>query len=250
MSAERDPEIVVFPAADDVAEALTARLTALLVEIQQDARVPQVALTGGRIATAAYQRLAAEGAQSSVDWSRVDLWWGDERFVPSVDDDRNDLSTVQVLQGALALDPDRIHRMPASDQGLDLDGAAAAYAEELGDTMFDVCLLGMGPDGHVASLFPGHPSASTPGRVIAVRESPKPPPDRISLTLEVINSSREVWFLVAGSDKADAARMALTGSGPVPVPAAGVSAVGRTLWLLDRDAAAELPEDVARRIAS
>jgi 6-phosphogluconolactonase len=132
--------------------------------------------------------------------------------------------------------------MPASAEGLDLDAAAAAYAAELGQLVFDVCLLGMGPDGHVASLFPDHASAAASGRVIAVRNSPKPPPERISLTLEVINASREVWFVVSGSDKAAAATWALTGSRAVP--AAGVAGVDSTLWLLDTEAAAELPRDL------
>jgi 6-phosphogluconolactonase len=235
-------EIVVHPQADDVATSLADRLTARLTEIQQEGRVPQVALTGGRIATRAYQRLAAEGAHSAVDWSRVELWWGDERFVARDSDDRNDKPTLEVLTQALPLDASRIHAMPASEEGLDLDAAAAAYAAELGQLVFDVCLLGMGPDGHLASIFPDHPSAATPGRVIAVRNSPKPPPDRISLTLEVINASREVWFVVSGSDKAAAAAWALTGSRAVP--AAGAAGVDRTLWLLDTEAAAELPRDL------
>ena len=239
MTGTHEPEIVLHADADAVAEALATRLTARLAEIQADARVPQLALTGGRIATKAYQRLAAEGAASAVDWSRVDLWWGDERFVASDDDDRNDLGTLQLLRDALPLDEPRIHQMPASDGGADLDAAAAGYAAELGSTVFDVCLLGMGPDGHVASIFPEHPSFSTPGRVIAVRNSPKPPPDRISVTLEVINASRQVWFLVSGRDKAAAAKQALEGGQP-PVPAAEVSGVERTVWLLDEEAAADL----------
>ena len=234
-------EVVILAEADDVAEALAARLTAKLLEVQRDQRVPQVALTGGRIATRAYSRLAAEGASSTVDWSRVELWWGDERFVPRADEDRNDLATLKVLTEALPLDEDRIHPMPARDEGVDLDAAAAAYQAELGDTVFDVCLLGMGPDGHVASLFPGHPSSDAEGRVIAVRDSPKPPPDRISLTLDVINASAEVWFLVSGSDKAEAAGIALGGPGSARVPAGRVSGSECTLWLLDRAAAAELP---------
>ena len=110
----------------------------------------------------------------------------------------------------------------------------------------------MGPDGHVASLFPEHPSSYADGRVIAVRSSPKPPPERISLTLEVINRSAEVWFCVTGADKAAAARMALSGAGPIQVPAAGVAGRERTLWLMDREAAAELPPEPgsARRSSS
>jgi 6-phosphogluconolactonase len=102
----------------------------------------------------------------------------------------------------------------------------------------------MGPDGHVASIFPEHPSSYAEGEVIGVRASPKPPPLRISLTLAVINRSREVWFVVSGEDKAAATKMALLGAGAVQVPAAGVSGQHRTLWLLDRDAASQLPRDL------
>jgi 6-phosphogluconolactonase len=241
------PEILFHSGAEEVAEALAARLMARLTEIQRDFRVPRLALTGGRIATRAYQELANEGPNSAVDWSRIELWWGDERFVPADHADRNAKQALDLLAAPLALDPDRVHEMPASDGGLDLDQAAEAYARELGDVIFDICLLGMGPDGHVASIFPEHPSSYADGDVIAVRSSPKPPPERISLTLPVINRSQEVWFVVSGSDKAAAAKMALLGAGPVQVPAAGVSGVQRTLWLLDRDAAAELPVELQQR---
>jgi len=238
------PEVIVHAEADDVAEALAARLMARLAEIQRDFRVPQVALTGGRIATKAYQRLADEGPHSAVDWSRVEFWWGDERFVAADDDDRNAKQALDLLAAPLHLTPDRIHEMPAAGTGVDLDSAADGYARELGSTAFDICLLGMGPDGHVASIFPEHPSSYASGDVIAVRSSPKPPPERISLTLPVINRSHEVWFVVSGADKAAAAKMALLGAGPVQVPAGGVSGRDRTLWLLDRAAAAELPRDL------
>lgn len=238
-------EILVHSSADDVAEALAARLMARLTELQRDARTPQVALTGGRIATKAYERLGLEGRSSAVNWSRVGLWWGDERFVPADDDDRNARQALTAL-AALPLDLERVHPMPASGDGLDLDGAAEAYDVELGGTVFDICLLGMGPDGHVASLFPEHPSSYAEGRVIGVRSSPKPPSERISLTLEVINRSAEVWFCVTGSDKAEAAGLAFSGAGPLQVPAAGVRGRERTLWLMDRDAAADLPPNLAQ----
>ena len=237
---DQTTEILLHEDAEAVAEALASRLTARLAEIQQEGRVPQLALTGGRIATKAYQRLAADGPGTVVDWSRVDLWWGDERFVAEDSEDRNDHATLADLTRDLPLSTEHVHRMPAAGSGLDLDAAAAAYAAELGHTTFDVCLLGLGPDGHVASLFPDHPSATAPGRVIAVRNSPKPPPDRISLTLPVINASAEVWFLVSGEDKAHAARLALLNEGDAPVPGAGVHGRVRTVWLLDRDAATEL----------
>jgi 6-phosphogluconolactonase len=241
------PEILLHTGPDEVAEALAARLMARLTEIQRDFRTPYVALTGGRIATRAYERLGAEGPNSAVDWNRVELWWGDERFVPADHPDRNAKQALDLLAEPLSLDPDRIHQMPASDGGLDLDKAAEAYARELGEVVFDICLLGMGPDGHVASIFPEHPSSYAEGDVIPVRASPKPPPERISVTLPVINRSREVWFIVSGADKAAAAKMALLGAGPVQVPAAGVAGAERTLWLIDREAASELPPDLQQR---
>lgn len=241
------PEILLHPDAGAVAEALSARLLARLAEIQGAGRVPQLCLTGGRIATQAYGRLAEEGGASAVDWSRVELWWGDERFVAADDDDRNAGPVLDLLR-PLGLAPGRVHEMPAAGAGLELDAAAEAYQRELGGTRFDVCLLGLGPDGHVASLFPEHPSSHANGRVIAVRNSPKPPPDRLSLTLDVINTSAEVWFLVSGEDKADATALALQGAGPVQVPGAGAHGRQRTLWLLDRSAASKLPPavDVSR----
>lgn len=233
-------ELLVHPGADDVAEALAARLMSRLTELQRDAGTPQVALTGGRIATQAYQRLGREGRSSAVDWSRVGWWWGDERFVAADDDDRNARQALTALS-TLPLDLERVHPMPAAGDGLELDAAAEAYEAELAGTTFDICLLGMGPDGHVASLFPDHPSSYARGQVIGVRSSPKPPPERISLTLEVINRSAEVWFCVTGADKAEAARLATSGAGPIQIPAAGVRGRDRTVWLLDREAAAELP---------
>ena len=243
-----DPEIVVHPDADALAEALASELTAALAALQRAGRVPQLCLTGGRIATRAYARLASDGA-GAVDWSRVELWWGDDRFVPADDDDRNAKQVLDLIREPLGLDPARVHEMPASDAGADLDAAAAAYAAELDGTEFDICLLGLGPDGHVASLFPDHPSSRTPGTVIAVRDSPKPPPLRTSVTLEVINRSREVWFLVSGADKAEAAARALLRSGPEPVPGARVEARERTLWLMDTAATASLPGTMELRRA-
>lgn len=237
------PEILLHSSADDVAEALAARLASRLAELQRDTSIPQVALTGGRIATKAYQRLGLDGRSSAVDWSRVALWWGDERFVAADDDDRNARQALTALS-PLPLNLEQVHPMPAAGDGLELDEAAEAYDAELGDVRFDICLLGMGPDGHVASLFPEHPSSRAEGRVIGVRSSPKPPPERISLTLEVINRSAEVWFCVTGADKAAAARLALSGAGPIQVPAAGVQGQDRTLWLIDRAAAAELPPNL------
>lgn len=210
------------------ATALVELLTTRIAEVGE----AHLCLTGGTIATVLYEHLAATASQA-LDWSRVHLWWGDERWVPAGHADRND------GQAQTALGPiwDRAvrHPMPASDSGLELDAAAVSYADELGDTGFDLCLLGVGPDGHVASLFPGHPSSQAPGRVIGVRDSPKPPPERISLTREVINSSAQVWLVVSGSDKAEAVSTARTTGSTQPT--AGVCGRTATVWRVDASAA-------------
>jgi len=241
-------EYLVHPDADAVAEAIAERLSTRIAQLQADQpdRLVQIALTGGRIATKAYQRLAADGPQSSVDWTHVALWWGDERFVAADSEDRNDRGALAALLPALPLTEANLNPMPADDGHISLDEAAAAYGAEFGNTVFDICLLGVGPDGHVASVFTDHPSfeASLTSAVpiIAVRDSPKPPPLRISVTHPVINKSAEVWFTVSGADKADAVGWAVTGSKRVP---AGLAhGTQKTLWLLDEDAARQIPADL------
>ena len=230
--------------ADAVAEAIAVGLLSRLTELQQQhpERAINLGLTGGRIATRAYQRLAADGPGSDVDWSRVELWWGDERFVAADSEDRNDTGALAALRSALPLDEARLHPMPADDGVLALDDAAEVYAGEFGGTVLDICLLGVGPDGHIASVFPDHPSfeasLNATTDVIAVRDSPKPPPLRISLTHPAINRSAEVWFTVSGADKADAVGWATSGS--KPVPAGRVHGTERTVWLLDEAAASRL----------
>jgi glucose-6-phosphate dehydrogenase assembly protein OpcA len=253
-------QVVVHPDSERMARATAARLVTVIADAQTARGRAHVALTGGRNGNALLAALAQAPGRDAVDWSRVDLWWGDERFLPDGDPDRNHTQAREALLDALALDPSRVHPMPASDgpHGDDVDAAAEAYAAELaaaadgasGDggpggavPAFDVLLLGLGPDTHVASLFPGHQAAKETGRtVVGVRQAPKPPPTRISLTLPAIRAAREVWLLAAGEDKAEAAAGALAAGDPARTPAAGARGRERTLWILDEKAAALLPE--------
>jgi len=234
------------PSAQDLAEQVAAAFVAALADAQQQDRVPSVALTGGTIARTIHETVAASTDAHLVDWSRVDVWFGDERFLPADDPDRNARQAAEALLDRLPFDPARIHPMPASDgPHPSVDEAATAYGEELrahGGDRFDVVMLSLGPDGHVASLFPGHPRLDVHDAVaVAVTDSPKPPPERVSLTLDALNRTREVWFLVSGSGKADAAAIALSGTADVhDAPSAGVRGQERTVWFLDEDAAARL----------
>jgi 6-phosphogluconolactonase len=240
--------VEVLPDADALARRVAGEIVAFLSGIQAAGRVPSIALTGGTIADATYQAIAAlETGEDgpSLDWSRVDFWWGDERYVPADSSDRNDRSAGLDLLDRVAVDPARVHAMPAADEvHPDLEAAAASYDQlvrtrEPGD--FDLVLLGVGPDGHVASLFPGFPQLDVDDRIaVAVTDSPKPPPERISLTFPALNQATEVWFLVSGSGKAEAVARALADEGSVhDTPARGITTPTRTWWL-DQEAAGQL----------
>ncbi|MFW6689719.1 6-phosphogluconolactonase [Streptomyces sp. MAR4 CNX-425] len=248
------PQIVVHRDRELMAEAAAARLITKVVDAQAARGAVSVVLTGGRNGNGLLAALAAAPARDAVDWSRLDLWWGDERFLPAGDPDRNATQARAALLDAVPVDPARVHEMPAAQAefGADADAAAAAYARDLAAAArpedhgpvpaFDVLLLGVGPDTHVASLFPELPGVrETERTVVGVHGAPKPPPTRISLTLPAIRAAREVWLLAAGEDKARAAAMALSGAGEIQTPAAGARGLRRTLWLLDRPAAALLP---------
>ncbi|GGO81429.1 6-phosphogluconolactonase [Wenjunlia tyrosinilytica] len=248
------PQVVVHRDKDLMAKAAAARLITKVVDAQAATGSASVVLTGGRNGNALLAAIAESPARDAIDWSRLDLWWGDERFLPEGDPERNHTQARAALLDSVPLDPARVRPMPASDgpEGNDPEAAAEAYSEELakatrpgdhgGVPSFDVLLLGVGPDTHVASLFPEHPAVREVERtVVAVRGAPKPPPTRISLTFPAIRSAREVWLLAAGEDKADAVAIALGGAGEIQAPAAGARGTSRTLWLLDRSAAANLP---------
>lgn len=225
----------------DLTEGVAERLMARLVELQSQTDAPvHLCLTGGRIANRIYDAFADLVEGSDLDPTRIELWWGDERFVPTEDSDRNAGHTLAILARTLPLTSARTHSMAAADGIADADASALTYAKELGDTTFDICLLGLGEDGHVASIFPGHPSfAETTHTVIGVNDSPKPPSSRISLTVPTLSRSREVWFLVAGAEKADAVGRAYRGD--PELPGGVVRGRERTLWLVDRAAGAGIP---------
>lgn len=238
-------DVVVHADSQVLAQAVAARLLVALVDAQAARGEASVVLTGGEVANEVYRAVAASPAQHAVDWSRVTLWWGDERFLPAGDERRNETQARAALGGLLA--GATVRPMPASDgpDGNDPEAAAARYAQQLTDAghparlpHFDLLLLGLGEDGHVASIFPELPGAYETRPVCAVRGSPKPPPTRLSLTLPTINTAEQVWLMAAGAAKAGAVELAFSGAGPVQVPAAGVRGVDRTLWLLDRAAAA------------
>ena len=240
------PEVVVRPDAEDLAATVAEQLVARLTAAQSEHGSASVVLTGGGIGTAVLRAAAAAGGD--LDWTRVDVWWGDERWVPAADDDRNEKGAREALLDVVGVPADRVHPIPAADAGYaEPEDAAAAYTAELlaagGGSLprIDVLMLGVGPEGHVASIFPDSPAVTDERPALAVRDCPKPPPTRVSLGFGTITAADEVWLLVSGEGKAEAVARALSGDEtPGSLPAAG--AVGRraTRWLLDQDAASQL----------
>lgn len=192
-----------------------------------------VALTGGSAAQALYPVLA----QTPMPWAQIHLWFGDERAVPPEHADSNYGLAQQALLSRIAIPVANVHRMEGE---LAPSDAAARYEialQDLAGGALDVVHLGMGPDGHVASLFPGHQLLSSPRLVDALTDSPKPPPARVTLTLRCLAAARSLWFLVLGRAKADAVREALLEPSS-PLPAALASRAAREArWLLDDEAA-------------
>lgn len=237
-----------------VAGAVGARLVTALVDACSARGSAHVVLTGGSIGIALLAALRGSPAREALDWSRVHVWFGDERFLPAGDPERNETQAREALLDHVALDPAKVHAVPPRGGGCgdDVHRAAELYAAELaahaaegGDGTlphFDVLLLGLGPDAHVASLFPGlsgvHETTTT---VVGVEGSPKPPPERVSLTLPALASAEEVWFVVCGQDKAQAVLRAMDPAADVSrVPASAPRGRVVTRWLLDEAAASGL----------
>jgi 6-phosphogluconolactonase len=244
------PIVEVFPDGDALVEAAGARLVDTIENAVTDRGRALIVLTGGGNGIGLLRYLGTH--RQRIDWSKVHLFWGDERYVPEYDDERNDKQARAALLDHIDIPSSQVHTMPASDGefGTDLAAAALAYEQLLAANAdpgrsvpnFDVHLLGMGPEGHINSLFPDTPAVrETTRMVVAVEDSPKPPPQRITLTLPAIQRSREVWLMVSGAAKADAAAAAIGGAPPASIPAAGAVGLETTLWLLDEEAAAKLP---------
>lgn len=235
------PRVVI---ADDE-QALVDLVATALAEHLAVAVPHHLVLTGGGVGTRVLERLAVIGRD--IDWSGVHLWWGDERFLPPGDPERNETAARRALIDHVPIPEAHVHPMPA-DHGQGVEVAALAYADELARHAvdgfvpdFDLLLLGMGPDGHIASLFPGMPALDASSSTCAVTGSPKPPPQRTTLTLRAIRTARMIWIGATGSSKAGAAAHAVRADVTVDeIPAIAARGREATVIWLDQAAASLL----------
>lgn len=238
--------VETFSSAEDLVQAAAARFVADVVEAQRLRGSASVVLTGGGNGVALLEWVRR--APGDIDWSQLDIFWGDERFLPNGDAERNELQARQALLDHVPVDPSRVHTVEASDgeyvDPIEAAGmySAAVHAHLAQHGSFDLHLLGMGGEGHVNSLFP-HSDATREAHelVVAVTDSPKPPAVRVTLTLPAVRRSRNVVLIVAGEAKAAAVAAALNGASPLDIPAAGAIGTESTTWLLDVPAASDLP---------
>ncbi len=248
-----EKRVIVVETAETLAHRVARRFLRRLSHRTGQGKTFHVILTGGSMGRAVLEAAAHTAPVEEIDWTLVHVWWGDERFVARDDDERNEKLARDVLLSHVPLPAENIHAIAASDEGIDLDAAAEQYARELARfgteeqpwPDFDLCFLGVGPDGHIASLFPDRREIQlTDVPVTAVRNSPKPPPERVSLTRPVINSSRRVWLVLSGSDKAPALGLALAGASYDSVPVAGAKGRRHTIFFVDEAAAADVPAEL------
>lgn len=241
-------ELVVERDATALIERVGADVTAIAAHEITNHGIAHLVITGGTIGIALLSRI---DPKNELDWERIHIWWGDERWVDADSSDRNAVQARPGLLDRVTIPSRNIHEMPAEDSGLSLGEAAQAYAADLAREgwsnsstggllpRFCVLLLGVGPDAHVASLFPGHAAAeNVTDTVTTVRDSPKMPPNRLSLTFPAIDSADRVWIVASGADKAEAVRAAVTLNDPVSAPVSAVQGRQETKLFADTDAAA------------
>jgi 6-phosphogluconolactonase len=252
-----EKRVVISPDKAALADSVAARFLQRVTDTIAEGRLAHISLTGGSMGGAVLSAAGARPEAAGIDWSRVHFWWSDERFVPADDPERNERQAREALLDSLDIPAENIHAMASSDAGVDVETAARAYERELARFVtpdsgasgawpsFDVCFLGVGPDAHIASLFPDRPEIQVTDRAaLPVFNSPKPPPVRITLTRPVINSSQRVWLVLAGADKASALGLALAGASYARVPAAGAKGRSRTIFFVDEDAASQVPPEL------
>ncbi|QCR43598.1 6-phosphogluconolactonase [Curtobacterium sp. SGAir0471] len=245
--------VLVHPDKQSLGASVAARFITKIIDVLDEQERADIAISGGSVSTLVLAAIGQSPARESVDWSKVHVWWVDERWVAEGDADRNVTGTQSDFFAHVDIPETNIHPMAPSDAGLTIEEAAAQYEREMQDAApegavaprFDITLLGVGPDGHTASLFPEFPQLAVTDRaVLTVDDSPKPPAQRLTLSFPVINASQRVWVILSGAEKASVLGLALAGAAVDEVPVGGVQGRKRTVFFVDQDAARDVPENL------
>ena len=246
-----DRRVIVHPDPEALSAAVAKKFVTTMRELLAAQETVHILLTGGSVGISVLHAIKQHPDRDTIEWSRVHAWWGDERWVSATHADRNAVQAQEALLDHVEIPTANVHTYPASDGDLSLHEAAEHYHSELlrvgGGSVptFAITFLGVGPDGHVASLFPEREGPRiTEATVLAVEDSPKPPPQRLTLSLPVINSSERVWLVLAGVDKAPALGLALAGASTADVPVAGVEGKDQTIFHVDEAASSEVPDSL------
>jgi 6-phosphogluconolactonase len=226
-----------FGTAQSLASAAAEEFVTKVAELLSTKPQVNIMLTGGTVGISTLAAIAEREDAHLLDWSRVQIWWGDERFVAADSADRNANQAANALLNKINIPIANVHEFPAADSILSLDEACNLFAAELAihRPEFDLAFVGMGPDGHICSLFPDRPAPATGALVFAEHDSPKPPPQRLTFSYEAMNDVAELWFVVAGADKAPAVATVF-GDSPESLPAGRVHGRSRTVWFVDQTA--------------
>lgn len=231
-------EIVSASDANGVIVQVIDDLTNYISNAVSNSKEVHIGLTGGRAGTEIAKLLFASPA---IDSRLVHIWWSDERYLNAGNADRND-SVVPIGLETKA----QIHRLPSTDMTSDLDEAVIKASSDLHlhtttrfcdrNVMMDISLLSVGPDGHIASLFPGHAALTSNAAIAGISNSPKPPAQRLTWTLSTLNASEQIWFIATGSEKANAVSKLISGSDVNEIPACGVHGKQKTVLYADKSA--------------
>lgn len=227
--------------AQDVAEQASAEIITSLAGLLEKQEQVHLALTGGTVGIKTLAALEQHSELAKLDLNRIHIWWGDERYVEQNSPDRNAIQAREALLDHVEFPQENIHEFPATDSGLNVVEASEVFQKHIQEVFagaqpkMDLTILGMGPDGHIASLFPGHTYPSTD--IVSIDSSPKPPSERLSFSYEMLNRSTKIIFVVSGIDKAEAVEKIHTETECV-LPAAKIAALNETLWFIDEAAGA------------
>ena len=226
---------------DAVATAAASAVIEKLQQLTLNSDTVHIAITGGTVGILTLAKWSDHALRDSIEYSKVHFWWGDERFVDQDSADRNFIQAWDALLANIEVPFENLHEFPSPSDGSTLEEARADFEEEFRsyNPVFEFALMGMGPDGHVASLFPGHEHLEGQCLILAEHDSPKPPSERLSLSYSVLNTAKEIWFLIAGADKAAPLATAFSDT-PDSLPVGRISGTSANRWFIDSAAGASL----------